>query len=523
MKKIICFLLSITLILLTGCIEKNKEANSNNFNEGIRDYLIYNIETMPKDLIMLDETSPRQEDLLISLFDGLVGVDKNNNIVPELAEKWEISKDGIDYKFHIKDNLFWSNGNKIVARDFEDFFKDIFIYSKENSIKFNELNSIYGVKDYLINGNLDNIAIKAKENNILEVRLNNKDSDFLKILSKPKYKLRKIDDETKNYKENFNNIQYTGAFKISKIDKENITVNKNNKYWDKENIKMNKVVFKSIKNSEEALAYLRTDKLDLFMNPPIVELDNLNKEGFISKKLSLETANIIFNKKDYIDLNLRRALDACINRQQICSDILYNKAVPAVAYVPNNLEENDGVNYSKNYFSINENLKRAKEFLQKSEYKKSNKDLKIISMEDPISNKIINNLIEKIKDNLDINIVLINCKNEKELKQKMKNGDYDLAFIVNKSNKNNPLKFLYSYTGYSVQYRESLNKIESEDNMWKKREHINKAQDILVKDLYSIPVCFFYDILCKKSRVQGQYIDMNGNIVIKKITLVPYN
>lgn len=34
---------------------------------------------------------------------------------------------------------------------------------------------------------------------------------------------------------------------------------------------------------------------------------------------------------------------------------------------------------------------------------------------------------------------------------------------------------------------------------------------------------FFYDILCKRSRVQGQYITIHGNVVIKKITLAPYN
>ncbi|EPY2301710.1 ABC transporter substrate-binding protein [Clostridium sporogenes] len=520
MKKIICFLLSFTLIFLSGCVEKNKEVTS---DEGVRDYLIYNIEAMPKDLIMLEEDSQREGDLLLSLFDGLVGLDKNNNIVPELSEKWEISKDGIDYKFYIKDNLFWSNGKKIVARDFEKFFKDMLIYCKENNIKFNELNSVYGVKDYLTNGNLDNIAIKAKENNILEIRLNNKDTNFLSTLSKPRYKLRKIDEKTKNYKKNFNEISCTGAFYISKIEKDQITINKNNKYWDKENIKINRIVLKSIQNSEEALAYLKTSKLDLFIDPPIAEINNLNKEGLISKKLSLETGSIIFNKKDYIDLNLRRAIDSCISREEMCSKILYGKAVPAVAYVPNNIAQNDDISYGKNYFNLNRNLQRAKEFLDKSEYKKDGKDLKIISIEDPISNKITNNLIEELKENLDINITLVNCKDESELKKKIKNGDYDLAFVRNKAKNNDPLFFLLNFTSDSLQYEEFLNKIKSENNMWQKKEYINKAQDVLVKDLYTMPVCFFYDILCKRSRVQGQYITIHGNVVIKKITLAPYN
>lgn len=47
---------------------------------------------MPKDLIMLEDGSQREKDLLLSLFDGLVGLDKNNNIVPELAENGKLVK-----------------------------------------------------------------------------------------------------------------------------------------------------------------------------------------------------------------------------------------------------------------------------------------------------------------------------------------------------------------------------------------------------------------------------------------------
>ncbi|MGO5065202.1 ABC transporter substrate-binding protein [Clostridium sporogenes] len=519
MKKIICLLLSFILIFFSGCVEKNKEVSS---DEGIRDYLIYNVETIPKDLIMLEEVSQREEDLLLSLFDGLVGLDKNNNIVPELSEKWEVSKDGIDYKFYIKDNLHWSNGKTIVAQDFESFFKDILTYCKENNIRFNELDSVYGVKDYLANGNLENVAIKAKENNMLEIRLNNKDPYFLNTLSKPKYKLREIDNKAKNYKKSVNEILYTGAFCINKIEKDKITINKNNKYWDKENIKINKIVLKSIQNTEEALANLKTSKLDLFMNPPIAEINNLSKEEIISKKLSLESGSIIFNKKDYIDLNFKKAIDSCISREDMCSKVLYGKAVPALAYVPNNIAQNDNISYGKNYFSLNKNLKRAKEFLEKSEYIKEKKDLNIILIEDPISNKIVNNIMDELKENLDININLISCKDKDELDKKIKDGEYDLAFVTNKAKNNDPLHFLSRVNSDSLQYQEFLNKSKSEEDMWKKVEYINKAQDVLVKDLYEIPICFFYDMLCKKSRVQGEYITIYGNVVLKKITLAPY-
>ncbi len=50
---------------------------------------------------------------------------------------------------------------------------------------------------------------------------------------------------------------------------------------------------------------------------------------------------------------------------------------------------------------------------------------------------------------------------------------------------------LLNFTSDSLQYEEFLNKIKSENNMWQKKEYINKAQDVLVKDLYTMPVCFF--------------------------------
>ncbi|MCS4474360.1 ABC transporter substrate-binding protein [Clostridium botulinum] len=190
----------------------------------------------------------------------------------------------------------------------------------------------------------------------------------------------------------------------------------------------------------------------------------------------------------------------------MCSKLLYGKSVPAIAYVPNNIAENDDISYGKNYFSLNKNLQRAKEFLDKSEYKKEKKDLKIISIEDPISNKIANSIIGELKESLDINLNLVNCKDENELEQKIKNGDYDLAFVRNKAKNNDPLFFLLNFTSDSLQYQDFLNKIKLEDNMWKKREYINKAQDVLAEDLYTIPVCFFMICYVKEVGYKGNIL-----------------
>lgn len=56
-------------------------------------------------------------DLARFIFRKLVKYDRNGNIVPDLAEKWEISEDGLEYTFYLKQGVFWHDGVKFTADD----------------------------------------------------------------------------------------------------------------------------------------------------------------------------------------------------------------------------------------------------------------------------------------------------------------------------------------------------------------------------------------------------------------------
>lgn len=53
------------------------------------------------------------------LSDSLVILDKSGRIKPNLSEKWDVNKDATQYKFIIKDNLYWADGSKIKSHDLE--------------------------------------------------------------------------------------------------------------------------------------------------------------------------------------------------------------------------------------------------------------------------------------------------------------------------------------------------------------------------------------------------------------------
>ncbi len=53
------------------------------------------------------------------IYSGLVGLDEDLNVVPEIAERWEVSADGTVYTFYLRDNVYFHNGRKATAEDFK--------------------------------------------------------------------------------------------------------------------------------------------------------------------------------------------------------------------------------------------------------------------------------------------------------------------------------------------------------------------------------------------------------------------
>ena len=50
--------------------------------------------------------------------DNLLRLDKDGKIAPSLAEKYEVSDDGLIWTFHLRDGLKWSDGSDLTAGDF---------------------------------------------------------------------------------------------------------------------------------------------------------------------------------------------------------------------------------------------------------------------------------------------------------------------------------------------------------------------------------------------------------------------
>ncbi len=52
------------------------------------------------------------------LFEGLVRVGPDHNVLPAVAARWEVADGGTRYLFHLQDNVRWSDGTPVTAADF---------------------------------------------------------------------------------------------------------------------------------------------------------------------------------------------------------------------------------------------------------------------------------------------------------------------------------------------------------------------------------------------------------------------
>jgi oligopeptide transport system substrate-binding protein len=105
----LCGLLISSSSLLSAC---------NNEQNHPQNLLRVDIGAEPPTLDLAKSEDMNSTRIMYDLFAGLVDFNQQNQLIPGLAKKWEVSSDGKTYTFHLRDNLKFSDGSPISASDF---------------------------------------------------------------------------------------------------------------------------------------------------------------------------------------------------------------------------------------------------------------------------------------------------------------------------------------------------------------------------------------------------------------------
>lgn len=271
MKKKMVSLLAIGLscmMLLGGCGKKNTGEAGNNASkdsEQVLNTIYFDVATLDAN----DVTDNQSSSILNAVQEGLVRIENNgkgDELVPAGAEKWEESKDGLTWTFHLR-KMDWSDGQPVVAKHYVDSFQRIL--NPDNGFAYAFLAyDIEGAEEYNTGkGSLDAVGVKAVDDYTLEFKLKHPVPYFVSKVSYTSFHPIRLDVIEKlgdKYASEIKDTVYNGPFKIESWDNGNsMVLVKNDTYWDAENVYLEKVNMTNIKEFATQAQLFEAQELDI--------------------------------------------------------------------------------------------------------------------------------------------------------------------------------------------------------------------------------------------------------------------
>ncbi len=281
--------------------------------------------------------------LSAKLFNGLVRLDDHLDVVPDIAERWEIRDRGATYIFHLRKGVFFTNGREVTSDDFKYSFTRIFD-PKTKSPDTWVLEKILGAKEYLKGKAKDIAGLQAIDRYTLIIRLGRPFSPFLKLLTMPAaYVVPR--EEVRRWGPDFSTHPVgTGPFILKEWNHNSTLVfARNERYFD-EKAKVAGIVYRIIPEDLTAVAEFEVGNLDVISIPPSEYGKYRNSPKWsplISSAKGLNTYYLGFNcsRPPFDDLNLRRAVSFAIDREKILKTFYEGRGRLAMGPVPDLLRK----------------------------------------------------------------------------------------------------------------------------------------------------------------------------------------
>ena len=320
-------------------------------SQNLKDTIIIAVENEPKRINPI--YSEDHDDINSMVFSGLTRFDENMNIIPDLAKSWNISKDGLEYEFILRDDVFWHDGVKFSAEDVK-FSIDAFKDSKNNStlsVNYEDVKDVKIINDYKI-----------------KIYLYKPYPAFLDVLSYGVLPKHLLENENLNTTTFNQNPIGTGPYKFKKWKKGQYTSLIANEKYYLAKVKTKNLIVKYIPNSTTKAIELKNSAVDIALIDFSLMDQFKNDERFnILIEPSVDYRALMFNLNNEIlkDKNIRIALNYMIDKQKIVKNVLKDYA--SVANHPIELSWANPDHFAK----FNYDLKKADFYLKNSGWTKN--------------------------------------------------------------------------------------------------------------------------------------------------------
>jgi len=357
---------------------------------------------MPESFDPAFASAPPETDLVRALFEGLTDIDARTlREVPGVAERWTASDDLKTWTFYLRPDAKWSNGKPVTAEDFVRSWTRLAKLGRQVP-HHDILRNIQGVRelnaarpgpaaakpDFLSqsdpsetggafpagspgNGNTATPApaaplgtqrqpsppanktdnglppssdistlqgVVAQSELVLRVQLVFPDRDFAKLVASPIFRPTFGEIPAPMGDVRSSEVITNGAFRVSSVEPEGITLIRSDNYWDKKSVELERVRFIPQGDAEKALEAYRSGEVDAVTNADFEPLALKLLSPFDDFRQTTHSAvnvyAINFKKEPFSDRRIRQALAMAIEREVLTEGELESSTRPALSFLP---------------------------------------------------------------------------------------------------------------------------------------------------------------------------------------------
>lgn len=517
---------------MVGCSRQSGTGAPDHANSSTPTTLLRGAGAEPDSLDPQKARSVESQGILRDLCEGLTTLDKNAGVAPGVATDWTVNPDGRKYTFNLRPNARWSNGDRVVAADFVAALRRLAdpatasTYAQVIDVVVNASDIIAGKKSP------DSLGVTAPDESTVVVDLTAPAAYLPSLLSHtstcPVHRPTLIQHPDELAKPGV--MIGNGAFVLREwIQGSHILATRNRFYWDNAHTRLDAVKYLLIPDENAELTRYRADDLHTTYVVPRGQFAwiqaNLANQLHIAPQLDTYYYGFNLNKAPFKDNpGLRRALSLVIDRNMLVQRVLRVGELPAYGWIPPGVSNYTSQSFDYRDTPLADRITEARRLYAQAGYsadKPLSFELRYNAGE--VHNKVAVAVASMWKEALGVQARL-SAVEFKSLLQDIDSGDVELfrsSWLGDYNDAYTFAQYFKSNFGInlpryrSAEYDSMVNSAAAQIDLTKRRELLQSAERIILRDHPVIPLYFYVNKHLVKPEVDGWY-DNVMNVVYSK-------